>query len=47
MYNGFDIKCKLKNIFVNVHYVDTVHITILNLEQEPGKKNDQGYCFLS
>ena len=34
MYDGFDIKCKLKNIFVNVHYIYIVHIIILNLGRE-------------
>ena len=38
MYDGFDIKCKLKNIFVNVHYIDIVHIIILNLGQGFKKK---------
>ena len=46
MYDGFDIKCKVKNIFVNVHYVDIIHSIIVNLGWWFENKNYQGYCFL-
>ena len=39
MYNCFDIKCKVKNIFVNVHYIDIVHTIIVNLSRWHLKKN--------
>ena len=39
MYNCFDIKCKVKNIFVNVHYIDIVYTIIVNLARWHFKKN--------